>query len=80
MHSGADYILSSPTSSLESDGQLDYEDTIRLEVSGIDSCSERELRMRVMSKVKQARRADHSPALAGVVAFSLRRVQFDEVK
>jgi hypothetical protein len=76
---GPDYLLGPPGSEVDSvDGELNFEKSIRLEVSGISRCdSEAMLSYRVSEKVRQDQRADpDSPALAGVAAFNLRRVAF----
>jgi hypothetical protein len=75
---GADYYLAPVGSSAAgADGELDFEAAVRLEVSGMDSASEAQLRRRVTQKAEQARRGQSNlPAMAGVVAFSLPRVVF----
>jgi hypothetical protein len=63
---GADYYVG-PVGS----GQDDLEDCIRLEVSGVDTGTERDVNRRLLEKVQQAQRGNSSlPALAGVVGFS----------
>lgn len=60
---GADYYVGEPES-------LDLEEAFRLEVSGVDEGGLAELRKRLRSKEKQARRGVSSlPAYASVVGF-----------
>ena len=74
---GADYLVR--PGNAEAGEDLDLEgDVWRLEVSGIDRCdSEAMLRARLNQKVNQTRKGKLStPALAGVVGFSLARIAF----
>jgi hypothetical protein len=76
---GADYYLVRADRIVsESDGGLDLEEAVRLEVSGIDRCpGEAHILHRVSTKVEQARQGrSNLPAIAGVVAFNLLRVIF----
>jgi hypothetical protein len=67
---GADYYIGPPGSGAE-----DLEDCYRLEVSGTDTGTERDVRQRVLQKVEQTRRGDSGlPAFAGVVGFSARLI------
>ena len=74
---GSDYYIGLPGMQISPvDGELDYEEAFRLEVSGIDRCEgDADLRRRVTQKVQQLRAGKSSlPGIAGVVAFSLRRI------
>ena len=63
---GADYYMGPPGASLE----LDLDDAIRLEVSGVDRGSMVILNRRLREKITQARNGDSDlPALAAVVGF-----------
>ena len=76
---GADYPVGPAGSEVSpQDGELDLEAAARLEVSGIDRCDhEADLLYRLRSKVRQTRRPRlASAAIAGVVAFNLGRVAF----
>jgi hypothetical protein len=80
--SGADYFIG-PVESITSpgDGLIDFEDAIRLEISGIDrSQGEAGLARRVREKVQQAQRGDSNrPAVVGVVVFNMLRIVFRSV-
>jgi len=72
---GADYYIGQSGA-----GTDDLENCYRLEVSGVDAGSEREVRQRVWQKVEQAQRGDSSlPAVAGVVGFAARLILFADV-
>ncbi len=74
--SGADWWVV-PADRLAADSHLNYEDAIRVEVSGMDRCrSEGALLGRLQDKTEQVRRGGDGPAMAGVVAFETRRVAF----
>lgn len=79
--SGADYIVESPDQSSATQDELNWENSYRLEVSGINRCqSSASLAYRLRQKVDQARRGDSDlPAIAGVVAFSLAQVKFQSI-
>ena len=69
---GADYYIGPPGSGVD-----DLENCYRLEVSGVDAGTERDVRQRLLQKVEQARRGDSSlPAVAGVVGFAARLIVF----
>ena len=71
--SGADYYVGPPGRT--EDGSDDFEELIRLEVSGSEDADESGLDRRLKEKVKQAERGESSlPALAGVVGFAARRI------
>ncbi len=79
---GADYYIGRPGSGINPvDGELDLEEAFRLEISGIDRCdAEYILARRVREKVEQARAGVSSlPAFAGVVAFNMCRIVFQDV-
>jgi hypothetical protein len=78
---GADYWVSrAPLFGNSVDGQLDLEDAIRLEVSGMDrSESEAALLYRLSKKAEQIAHAGSDPGLAGVVAFDLMQMRFRSV-
>ena len=70
--SGADYYLVPANSRVSSGAELDLDrdDLVRLEVSGIDHDDEAKLWSRLRMKVKQTESASSPfPALAGVVGF-----------
>jgi hypothetical protein len=72
---GADYYLGKPGTSLE-----DLEECVRLEVSGTDKGSDRDVEVRLLEKVSQARRGQSNlPALAGVVGFKAQKIAIQEV-
>jgi hypothetical protein len=72
---GADYYIG-PLGS----GEEDLEDCIRLEVSGVDSGTEKDVNKRLLEKVQQALRGNSSlPALAGVVGFSTKLLMVRDV-
>lgn len=73
--SGSDYYLV-PAAAATGPGELDLEDAIRLEVSGIgEPTTEAAVLHRLGRKVDQARRASSAlPALAAVVAFGEPRI------
>jgi hypothetical protein len=73
---GADYYIGPHGA-----GQSDLEDCLRLEVSGVGSGDDREVRKRLREKVAQAQRGDSSlPALAGVIGFSARLLMVQDVR
>jgi hypothetical protein len=80
---GSDFYLVPAGSDVRSDPHLDLEreDLIRLEVSGINEDDEKNMRERVRRKVQQAL-TGHSPipAMAGVVGFLSARVVFRDAK
>jgi hypothetical protein len=72
---GADYYVG-PVGS----GQDDLENCIRLEISGVDAGTDRDVNKRLLEKVQQALRGNSSlPALAGVVGFSARLLMVKDV-
>jgi hypothetical protein len=78
--SGADWWLVPIGSGLDLDSELDYEDAVRLEVSGMGRISgEKAVFRRLSDKTEQARAGGAGPAIAGVAAFELRRVAFRTV-
>lgn len=73
---GADYYVGEPSS-----GREDLEDCLRLEVSGTDAGSPKEIERRLDAKVAQARRGHSSlPALAAVVGFRELEVRVADVR
>jgi hypothetical protein len=63
---GADYYIGPAGSGVD-----DLENCYRLEVSGVDSGMDRDIRQRLLQKLEQTRRGDSSlPAVAGVVGFA----------
>lgn len=73
---GADYYIGPPGAGVD-----DLEDCVRLEVSGLDAGTDREVRQRLAQKAAQARRGDSSlPAVAGVVGFATRLILFADVE
>jgi hypothetical protein len=77
---GADYYLVPSDAPVSDDVDLDLErdDLVRLEVSGIDDDTDRTLRARVRAKVAQVSRRKHpTPGMAGVAAFRTARVVFE---
>lgn len=73
---GADYYLAPSDADVE-----DLEECYRLEVSGTDAGTEREVRQRVLQKVEQAHRgASNLPAVAGVVGFTVRLIVFADAE
>jgi hypothetical protein len=78
---GADYWVSpAPTFENALDGELDLEDAIRLEVSGMDRAeNEAALLYRLSKKAQQIVHAGDGPGLAGVVAFDLMQMRFRSV-
>ncbi len=76
---GADYYLMplSNASIEEDDAEINLEDAIRLEISGIDRSDDYIFLARLRHKIEQTRRGKSNlPALAGVVAFNLCRIGF----
>lgn len=73
--SGADYYLGEPQAA---DDGLNFEESFRLEVSGIDSDPQGgEMRRRLLQKVAQLRRGNSDlPGLASVVVFSEPVIRF----
>ena len=72
---GADYYLAPLGSGVD-----DLEDAIRLEISGIDKGTLREIEVRLLEKMGQARRGKGSlPALAAVVGFQMLRIAIRDV-
>ena len=73
---GADYYVGLP-----GDGDFDLEDCIRLEVSGLDLGSLREVTQRLGQKVRQASEGRSAlPAIAGVIGFAAKRIAFQAVE
>ncbi len=72
--SGADYLLAPAGSPIEY-----FEDVVRLEVSGTDSGTHAVLQNRLTEKIKQAREAEDSPAIAAVVGFKILTVLIADV-
>jgi hypothetical protein len=63
---GADYYVGAPGA-----GELDLEDCLRLEVSGVDAGNHRAVARRLLEKLEQAGEGRSSlPALAGVIGFA----------
>ena len=78
---GCDYYVAPAANACAKDPELNLEDAVRLEVSGIDRGNESEVRTRLRQKVEQAMAGKSNlPAMAGVVAFSSRRIAFREAK
>jgi len=72
---GADYYLAPVGSGVD-----DLEGAIRLEISGIDKGTFRDIEVRLLEKVEQARRGKGNlPALATVVGFQMLRVAIRDV-
>ena len=72
---GADYYIGPPGAGAE-----DLEDCLRLEVSGVGNGDHREVRKRLLQKVRQASEGNSSlPAVAGVIGFSARLLILGEV-
>ena len=72
---GADYYIG-PSGA----GEQDLEDCLRLEISGVDRGDERDVRKRLLEKIRQAREGDSTlPAVAGVVGFEPRLIVFADV-
>jgi hypothetical protein len=72
---GADFYLAAPGTSL-----TDLEDCVRLEVSGIDKGTPRDVEIRLLQKVAQARAGESNlPALATVVGFKAQRIAVKDV-
>jgi hypothetical protein len=72
---GADYYVG-PIGS----GQDDLEDCIRLEVSGVDSGSEKDVNRRLLVKIQQVLQGSGSlPAIAGVMGFLCRLLMVRDV-
>jgi len=72
---GADYYLGAPGS-----GVLDLEGCVRLEVSGLDGGDHREVKKRLLEKIRQAREGNSNlPALAGVIGFASRSLIVQDV-
>jgi hypothetical protein len=73
---GADYYIGPPGAGVE-----DLEHCHRIEVSGVDTGGDREVRQRVGRKVEQARHGDSSlPAVAAVVGFGARLIVLADVE
>ncbi len=73
---GADYYIAPPGHSGE-----DFEDCIRLEVSGVDKGNQSILRSRLSQKVKQAQVGNSNlPAIAAVVGFAAQSVIIADVE
>jgi hypothetical protein len=67
---GSDYYIGPPASGVE-----DLENCYRLEVSGVDAGTERDIRQRLLQKIDQTRRGHSNlPAVAAVVGFSARLI------
>jgi hypothetical protein len=72
---GADYYVGP-----QGAGHDDLEDCLRLEVSGVDNGSEKDVNKRLLEKVEQVLRGNSSlPALAGVIGFSARLLMVKDV-
>ena len=72
---GADYYVAPADSKPD-----DLESYLRLEVSGMDTGATSDLERRLRTKLKQLNQGESNlPALAGVVAFSIRLVLFKRV-
>lgn len=73
---GADYYLSFPGQPAE-----DFEKAFRLEVSGIDNCTQSLMETRLNQKVQQAVKGNSNlPAIAAVVGFSEVKVAATDVE
>jgi hypothetical protein len=73
---GADYYVGPPGS-----GESDLENCLRLEVSGVDGGSDREVAKRLLAKMGQATRgASNLPALAGVIGFRAKLLMVRDVR
>lgn len=80
--SGVDYYLAPAGADVnQTDGELDLEASLRIEVSGMSATnSEAEIQQRLRVKINQARAGASSlPALACVVAFNRARIVFRRV-
>lgn len=72
---GADYYLAPPGTTLD-----DLENCVRLEVSGIDKGTARDVDVRLLQKIAQARAgASNLPALATVVGFKAQKIAVKDV-
>jgi hypothetical protein len=72
---GADYYVG-PAGS----GEEDLENCLRLEISGVDRGSDKEVAKRLLQKVAQARRGESDlPAIAGVIGFEAKRIMLMDV-
>lgn len=72
---GADYYVG-PAGS----GEEDLENCLRLEISGVDRGSDKEVAKRLLQKVAQARRGESDlPAIAGVIGFETKNIMLADV-
>lgn len=72
---GADYYLNAPGKKI-----TDLEEAIRLEVSGTDEGTPKEIRVRLAQKAAQAQRGKSNlPALATVVGFKASKIAMCDV-
>jgi hypothetical protein len=72
---GADYYIGASGA-----GEVDLEDCLRLEVSGVSDGDEKDINRRLLEKVRQASRGESSlPALAGVIGFSSKVLMLKDV-
>ncbi len=72
---GADYYMGTTEQPTE-----DLENSLRLEVSGIDRCNQRAVAARLEQKILQARSGKSNlPALAGVVGFEAQLIKVAKV-
>ena len=72
---GADYYVG-PAGS----GEEDLENCLRLEISGVDRGSNKEVARRLLQKVAQARRGESNlPAIAGVIGFEAKNIMLADV-
>lgn len=76
---GADYYIAPKGTTIEDLGSFD--DSVRLEVSGMDRGSESAVDQRLKEKLKQASAGNSdSPAMAGVVGFEAKLIKLADVK
>ena len=77
--SGADYYIAPKGTTIEDLGS--FEDSVRLEVSGMDRGSEGAVNQRLKEKLRQASAgSSDSPAMAGVVGFEAKLIKLADVK
>jgi hypothetical protein len=73
---GADFYLN-----YSENGAHDLEEAFRLEISGVDRGSDRDVETRLLQKLDQARRgASNLPAMAAVIGFKAQRVAIRTVE